>query len=1788
MKKFKNKKAIIALALLGAGGVAALSLGLGLGLGLKKSSQSQQQPQNTNKQNLDIIKELSASTNLDVSTELKAFLDEIIANPESDKNKEILKSNFANDLKSTLVSLAATKKELAALDKKTDSTLAFEFIKKATELDKKELQKDYNNLYASVSVNSDQLVSAVETSKAKASVLETNTSALKKGVEDTDLYLKSVDSEFKKQDTIFSASKQEEINNALVEAYKKDKSITTQANLIKNLSTKAIELIADANAINSKANKNEKEQAALDKFNAMFNNGKLKDTEVVSDQLLAKINALITEFEQAVGEDKQLDKAKHDAQNYIDTLVNLSDELKNKYKDKIERAIAESNIDSTKQLATTYNSVYTEISQALTKSNTTKTETKYTQATNKEEYDQEVAKLQALVSDNKLVVNDDYLVSDAKINEIKELIQKIDNLDSQLNGNQSSDKIQQFKNEVESKLTTQLSSRVEKYGLTNLLYSSSISLENKDLFIDDSKVEGVELSLKDVYVSDQNINELNLVYKAQSKMEQDLVADVTKKVVFTNDLQTKINSVSINNLDDVFNFDYSAFNNYFVSDLVDKNTEIKGLFSLKNRNIDGFFELKMLDQNTVFENNKLKLKVALMLNKKQVKEYTLSTANNVTFKDDFWKGITIEPSDTWKESYFYKSPDDVISDPEGLSLYYKQFFLFNIWMAKDVLTPIKNSISGLEKKEFNNPIQAKSFKPLASQPNSLSPEELQQIFNKLNEDLTKLFKIAAPSGTSVELVDIDASSRFMPFDKNANVKVKVTKNGQSKEKIVEFRTLADDVSTQDARDFAEIFKLINTETPSDGSKIFERMTLKTKGRTHSDFLAKDAVSVINDLYNLPKIGKYELFAKELVSSENFVNSSIGGRAKVFFSIKKDGVEVPSKSIKLPAGKEKNYAKEISFFKPLNHLDVAPQNSAEWFSSADFTGKTAIPQADITEINKINSTNFTFRRVDGSIAKNNNKKYALVDVNQIVKEKAFGQLNYVLMLNTSPEKDQTQSGFQDVKPGTTPDDKPVSGGSSNTNFWQTPDNQSISSGSDAANNANVNEINKKYFMYFYDVKKVSDTSMKFKLGFIDKTDINKRYTNSKEITLTNLRNDYKENLYPEILLNRLTLNDLTIQNLNTISLDDFKAKVAASEDLSNYISLKNSSFSYNDFSLNNANFKIESAKNAGNNALYVRFKYTSPVTSRTSVGNIWYKLSGFSGSSSAAKEEIKFDDSKQALTTIFEDAQNIKRERDLEPYYKDLMWSFDSETNIASWTLKEKYIEQTLLKTGTKERKIKLHLFANTLVQNVNRLKSIQDGYWFDFDFEKLVNGEKQKVTQKTKIINKEDGSNAEYPRFDFDVQASYTAGEGIKFELIWKDQQHKMILGNPYKEAYTAAQIAGKDPNAHYGDFNPQKAFLLNNAGGHVRIAYTNSTQHEEFNQETNLFSFKNLDYNQENQPITFFTPEDVIKSDKYNPNQNVYWELHNGYKQDQEFMHKSWKNIDIVNNVRARSFGFSFGTATQFAKVSTDPLETKFYAITNNHVIGGTKETFEQKFGSNQFASSNAGYMALSAPHYENKVDRGFSYWNGNYSPKNIGINLVWTGLNQKDKKGNGDSFVDISVFAIDAKSIIETAKKEGKFFVVDWFQNWFDLENTKLEFDGTSSAIFFGPNLKNFAMNGFPLGNQNGYLLNRAESSGSAVGLSRQNGYAPTFYNSGNSGTGILGQDNQYISTINSGAPLTFLQSWNNETPTMNYFGVNYNNENPLDFNNIHSLASQIIKWHLIRPLEVSLPWYFRKINK
>ncbi|AZG68962.1 hypothetical protein [Mycoplasma struthionis] len=108
-------------------------------------------------------------------------------------------------------------------------------------------------------------------------------------------------------------------------------------------------------------------------------------------------------------------------------------------------------------------------------------------------------------------------------------------------------------------------------------------------------------------------------------------------------------------------------------------------------------------------------------------------------------------------------------------------------------------------------------------------------------------------------------------------------------------------------------------------------------------------------------------------------------------------------------------------------------------------------------------------------------------------------------------------------------------------------------------------------------------MTFKLGFIDKNDVNKRYLLNKDITLDNLQNDYKNNLYPEVILNNITFENLNLVSLSQITAENLKSQIGQSLLQSANIKYKETGKSnpqeieYNNFTLNLNTIKIADVK-----------------------------------------------------------------------------------------------------------------------------------------------------------------------------------------------------------------------------------------------------------------------------------------------------------------------------------------------------------------------------------------------------------------------------------------------------------------------------------------------------------------------------------------------------------------------------------------------------------------------------------
>ncbi|AHH45272.1 MGA_1079 family surface serine endopeptidase [Mesomycoplasma bovoculi] len=1012
----------------------------------------------------------------------------------------------------------------------------------------------------------------------------------------------------------------------------------------------------------------------------------------------------------------------------------------------------------------------------------------------------------------------------------------------------------------------------------------------------------------------------------------------------------------------------------------------------------------------------------------------------------------------------------------------------------------------------------------------------------------------------------------------------------------------------------------------DAELIWENTTIKPGAtKTHSDYKPDDAIKALDESYDFPKIGEYQIYPKKIIWPKYTNDKDYMTTANVFFWIKKDGVDLPFSEIKSNISDseeyENNFAKNINYFKPFYFTDIQPKNGHEWFESSDFVPedktKHSIFSTDKAIIDQINSKNFEIRKADGAIINKQPIKYSVLDPQDIIQQKAYSALNYLLKLkstnganqannstNTTSKEEQEakQAAKNNMENNEFKDNKEVEDGlkdalgkiikpkntppaAKDSDFYSSKDD--ISSSEDRANNLNISSISQKYFIYFYDVKAVTDHPdyLSFKLGFIFKNDTRRRYSPNKTFILTHLRNDFKYNLYPEVILNRLKLSDFRFDNSNNLT------SSTSLEQIQSQIHWNESKITYNHFDFLTNHIKVAEvvAKNGG---IYVKFKYTDPTTQKTTIGNNYYKISNFTVSNSAFKTDFNFTNPN--LKTVFESANSVERTRKIEFYFKDQSWNYNDKDGSANWTLKKKYLDKTFFQNNPSKRKIKLTILGDTLVQDDFRLSRFIDRsqihgnysspYTVTIDFEKLMSEKTETVSFKTYQYSIDGHRHA--PELQLNLTATLLDNHDINFKLSLADPTYKLVVGNPYFYMLSPSEVFG----SRFGEFKNDQAFLLNYYGASVEISYTNAEQHEEFTTEdtqTNQFNYKELDFSQENQPITFYNPESTLNSDEYNPNQNVNYELHNGYLMDQEYIHSGWKNNELVKQARAREFAFSFGTGTELAKVSNDPKDLTFYGISNRHIV---------KVNSWKDLRTPAGYQGRSyftkpSDKFQNDVNTGYSYWGGGQVGRNMKLQVIWTGIEQTNKNGvptgSGKENIDATVFSFNVKPMIDDARKWGRMELVKWFEDLAKLPDVKFNTSWKKQGISLNPDVRRYAIIGFPYGKQAGYYINRVKNAQDTISLAHANNYVQTFYNAGNSGTGILGSGDEYVATINSGVPLTGLQGWKYDTPNFNYFGINFDGEHPLDLKNTNSLAAEIIRRHLEKPLDYKLPWFFHNFK-
>ncbi|WP_235732171.1 MGA_1079 family surface serine endopeptidase [Mycoplasmopsis canis] len=951
-------------------------------------------------------------------------------------------------------------------------------------------------------------------------------------------------------------------------------------------------------------------------------------------------------------------------------------------------------------------------------------------------------------------------------------------------------------------------------------------------------------------------------------------------------------------------------------------------------------------------------------------------------------------------------------------------------------------------------------------------------------------------------------------------------------------------------DEENILKIVN----GNGDYFMSKLNFKDGAKSsHINYLASDAKKAFQDLYTMPSYGEFETFIKDLVNVDNY-----NGTADLIIWYKKNGKEVHIEDY------EKLYSKpkKVKGFKLLNFKDIKPMGDV--FTDSDFLEAQTPDSEYIEMINSINESNFNFRFAE---AHDLQKNFRSLNVKDLIEQKAFENIEYLIEISNN----KSMKGINYDNEAFVPLDSGIY-------------DKDIS-----LNNIDISKLRKDFFVYYYDVKQIGKRGMSFKLGWINKKNDKIRYSNKKEYFLINIVNDYQQTLYPEIMLNNIKLSDLEINN-NLLSQRTADEWLNDLEELNKVIKLKsnkNNEIEYFNYTLPSSLFKIEQIKRISNNQAYIRFSVLDKNKNKI-LSNTWIKIKNFARSELNNKdEELEFTNNN--LKTVQDSIHSITRERIIEPYWKDLIWNLDKNTNVASWILQKKYLEKTILKENAKNSVLKFNILANSLIntQNKNeRVRNINNSIYLEINFDELV---ENKIIKFDRLAS--DGNNG---FFKFFVTLRWNKNSGIEFKISMSDNSYKIILDEPEAHDFKNENIS----------IDKNKAFIILPAATKTVIEYTNNEENEDFGINQNRFDYKHIEFNEYNQPILYYSDLDFLNNRTvYYPNQNVKFKLHEGYKLDVDYLRiKEWREWDIVNSSYSRSAlqndGKIIGTISFLGKINKDPNDATFYALTNNHVERGP-EKFGDLLKDSFLKDVRVREYSFAPEKTSNTIDRFYDLNDTNINTiKNVHAKLLWTGKDQISKDGNIKNHTqDLTLVVIDLNEKLKEAKLSGNMQIVWKIQNLMKMQNVKIDVNHKEAGTISVPNIKEISTLGWPNTKLAGsinrrpiYMGDYANQMRILLGSPYFNPYAQVFIGPGASGTGMFMDNDNYIGTwtfSSSNKHYKASQGHGNNNRKFDFFGKNWSAENPLEIKNYHSIASQIFRANLKFPDKFYLPWFMIKNN-
>ncbi|MEA4115425.1 lipoprotein 17-related variable surface protein [Mycoplasma sp. 744] len=1303
------------------------------------------------------------------------------------------------------------------------------------------------------------------------------------------------------------------------------------------------------------------------------------------------------------------------------------------------------------------------------------------------------------------------------------------------------------------------------------LYSTSISEQNAPYFLNLANNKEINLKIKNIKIDDNNLNQISLTLVAQ---KGDYTKEEQRTFTFKNDVASLTNGLSFNSIEELYDVDYAFLNSLAGNDLRNKTNLLNSAFSKKVEKLNNLFdyeinwqksknditqvEKKVRDINRQEKNAKAfvlkwNLVVDVKLNGKTIKSfYNLKTADNRNPHDYF--------GGNYLYTYLLNNDFNVTYKP---SQYYLTSAKFNNNKTDEFLLTYINNTA----KEIKNTND--KYKDVIIEGRNATLNQNDAINKELFKEIVlKSFDFELNGWKIEEVVSYlnNENDKFNYFYVQPNnlikLLLKLTKNDQ----VVYFPLIFNNFN-YDINQLEDAF-FVNLISGNNISKILSQVKFKKENDTHQNYLASKIYDNLNDFYELLSNGRYQI--KFLTKDQTTLGSPIRpvnhfddakGEAIVQFGLFENGQYTGISTL--------GYT--LKYFKTREHSDFYPEN--KWFNVDDFNDDTKYTKPEeniINEINKINSTNFIYNFVQGS--PNNEKDLRTrrtLDPKLLVEQKAYAQLNHLLtMINNNSSQKQ---------------------------------HDLLKNNTDSVNNVNINNLLRDYYVYYYDVKSSKTNSLTFKLGFINKTNSNLRYSSNKEIILENLYNDYQLEAYPEALINKITLQNFkfkseTLKKQNTSSLISyFNTNKKIDND---YFTI--TEIDYNNWKLPNwNNLEIAEVKNI-KNRIFIRIKYSKYIFPQYSnitkniLGDTWYEIGHFSDwtDDNLTDEQIlNFLTVQHNMKKVFLANGKILRQRKIKLNYKDNYFDLSNNKKEITWLFKKDYYEPLLKQNKVTNAKINFEFFTNILYLDENRYNRVLDSKQnlnITLDWNELVK-------QKTLIFKKET-QNVNNIKIDFTL--SFTLNEeGINFSYKLDDNNDYLIVANNIAETLYYHQKTLPEVK-----FDKNKAIYFNqNFGTNVNIQYQNEIENETFSKyQSNKFDYQNLSITPENMPFYIYN-EGYNHGElfKYNPNENLIYKWHEGYKPSVEFMHLSYKD-QRIKDVNNRVLAFNNGSSLMLGKVNKDEKDGKYYFITNNHVVNNnnTIETpWKNAWKTNANFTLNGTNKHVISADYQKGID--------NENATSTRIFTFWTGYKQYNDDGeiNVDSknklavLPDLSTYMIDVNNIINNLKKQGKFSAALWFENLKKLPNLGISDYNKDNITYFlemhkavnkkpsFANKLNFSTNrlmtGFPGYKQIGYIYND-----STIGTARESyqrtsvetSYSPILFRGGLSGTGVVDDRGNYITSLNAASFYNFATSyynysvaWNkdkNKYEKFNWFGFTPNIEQLYKLANKNSLASTFLK--------------------